>query len=57
MDSPRKKRAYNQSHPEIVLRVRQFFEHEKANPGNIDVNKVVERTAAATGLSTRLIEK
>lgn len=44
-------------HAEIILRVRNFFENEKRNPEQIDINKVVERTAAATGVHRSLVSK
>lgn len=57
MAEPLRKRAYNKSHVEIALNVRQYFEMERNNPDSIDVSKVVERTAAATGISARTINK
>ena len=48
-------RKYDRSHAEIILKVRQFFEKERQEQQRINVNKVVERTAAATGASRNII--
>ena len=50
-------RAYDQSHMEIVLRVRQFFEQEKIQLRRINLNNVLERIAAATGVNRNIISK
>ena len=50
-------RAYDQSHLEIVLRVRQFFENERTQHRRINLNNVVERTSAATGVNKNLVCK
>ena len=44
-------RKYDKSHAEIIWRVREFFEEEKRLRKRIDVDKVIERTIAATGAS------
>lgn len=51
------KRAYNKSHMEIVIQVRKYFEMEKQNPGSINPDQVIARTAAATDISERTIKK
>ena len=48
-------RAYDSSHMEIVLRVQQFFEEEKREHRRISHNNVIERTAAATGVSKNIV--
>ena len=50
-------RAYDQSHMEIVLTVRQFFEQEKIQHYRINLINVLERTAAATGVNRNIISK
>lgn len=50
----KKHRAYSRSHVEILLRVRQFFEKEKAEGKPINVNQVLQRTSAATGIGRSL---
>ena len=50
-------RKYDKSHAEIILRVRQFFEREKESGKRMHVQKVVERTCAATGVCHNLVTK
>ena len=50
-------RKYDRSHAEIILKIRQFFEKERQEQQRIHVNKVVERTAAATGASRNIIAR
>ena len=50
-------RAYDQSHMEIALRVRQFFEQERLQHRRISLNNVVGRTSLATGIHKNLICK
>jgi len=57
MDTVQNKRVYDKSHAEIILRVRQYFENEKKHPENINVDQVVARTAAATGVHRSFISK
>ena len=47
-------RAYDSSHIEIVLRVRQLFEKEKQEHRRINLNNVIERTVIATGVSKNM---
>ena len=47
--------AYDSLDTEIVLRVRQFFENEKREHRRINLNNVIERTAAAAGVSKNII--
>ena len=48
-------RAYDSSHIQIVLRVRQFLEKEKQEHRLINLNNVIERTLAATGVRKNII--
>ena len=48
-------RKYDKSHVEIILRVRQYFEHEKTSNKHHKVSQVLERTAAATGASVSTV--
>ncbi len=50
-------RAYDQAHLEIVLRVRQFFETERTQHQRINLNNVVKRKSAATGVNKNLVCK
>ena len=52
----KKIRAYIQSHLEIFLRVRQFFEQERKENHRISFNDVLARTAA-TGVNRNIIPK
>ena len=56
---PEKKkiRAYHQSHLEIVLRVRQFFEQERKKHCRINLNNVLQRTTAPIGVNRNIIGK
>ena len=47
-------RVYDNSHAEIILRVRQYFEFERNQEKSQNLNRVVERTAAATGTSRKI---
>ena len=49
--------AYDQSHLEIVLWLRQFFEQERKELRWINLNNVLERTVAATGVNRNIIAK
>ena len=42
---------------EIIFKVRQLFEKERQEQQRINVNKVVERTSAATGASRNIIAR
>ena len=54
--SPHKRLGMNdKSHEEIILRVSQYFELEKAIKQRQNLQKVVERTAAATGASRKIV--
>ena len=53
----KKMRAYDQSHLKIVLNVRQFFEQEKIEHRRINLNNVLEVTAAATGVNKNIVSK
>ena len=57
MASRNRIRKYDKSHAEIILRVRQFFEREREGGKRIHVQKVVERTCAATGVSHNLVTR
>lgn len=57
MEKEPKKRVYNKSHAEIILRVRTYFEEEKKNPEKINVDQVVQRTADATGVHRDTVSK
>ena len=48
-------RVYDKSHAEIILRVRQYFEYERNQKKSQNLMKVVERTAAATGASRKIV--
>ena len=50
-------RKFDRSHAEIILRVRQFFEMEKSQKKRICVNRVVERTVAATGANHNIVSR
>ena len=50
-------RKYDKSHVEIILLIRQFFEKERDTQKRIALNKVVERTAEATGASRNIISR
>ena len=52
---PLKKRKYDKSHAEIMWRVRQYSENELRQGKRVKLSHVVERTAAATGLSKNII--
>ena len=52
-----KVRKYDRSHTEIILRVRQFFERVCQREKLLHLNRVLERTAAATGFSARNLNK
>ena len=46
-EGPHKRlRVYDESHAEIILRVRQYFEYERNQKKSQNLMKVVERTAA-----------
>lgn len=51
----RKPRKLIRSQAELVLRIRNYFEKEKLEQRGLDVNRVLNRTAAATGLSRALV--
>ena len=42
---------------EIVIRVRQYFEHEKHVHRRISLNNITESTAAAIGVNRKLVRK
>ena len=48
-------RAYDSSYIEIVLGVRQFFEKEKQEYRSINLNNIIERIVAATGVNKNII--
>ena len=50
-------RACDQSHLEIIIRVRQLFEKERKEHREIDLNSVQEGTAAATGVNRNKFAK
>ena len=54
---PEKKkiRAYDESDLEIDLSVHQFFEQERKGRSRINLNNVLERTAATTGVNRNFI--
>ncbi len=54
---PQRIRKYEKSHAQIILRVRQYFEHERLEGHRINLQKVVERTAAATGASHNIVAR
>ena len=57
-NSPHKKlRKVDRSHAEIILRVRQYFENERSNGVCSNLQRVVDRTAKATGVSTKIVNK
>ena len=52
-----KKRKYDRSHALMIWRVRQFFEQELRSKKRYKLNQVVDRTAAATGVSRTIASK
>ena len=50
-------RAHNQSHREIALCVRQFFEQERLPHHRISSNNVIQRITLASGINKNLICK
>ena len=46
---------YGKSHAEIICRVRDYFENELRQGKRMKLSHVVERTAAATGVSKNII--
>lgn len=50
-------RKLDKSHVEIILRVRQFFEHEKEKEEVPNINQVIERTSKATGINRNTLRK
>ena len=52
-----KKRKYDRSHVLMIWRVRQFFEQELRSKKYHKLNQVVDRTAAATGVSRTIVSK
>ena len=48
-------RKHDESHAEIIFHARQFFEKEKDTQKCIDLSKVVERTAEATGAYRNIV--
>ena len=48
---------YDKSHVEIILDVRQYFEEECFQRQSFNLNRVVDRTAAATGLPERIMNE
>ena len=56
-DAQRRPRRITKGVAEIVERVRTFFEEERHQGQRINVSQVVQRTAEATGLSTRTINR
>ena len=51
------KRKYDQSHAAIILRVRQHFEQELGGGKRHKLTHVLDRTAAATGVSRAMISR
>ncbi len=54
---PQQIRKYDKSHAQVILRVRQYFEHERFKGYRINLQKVLERTAAATGASHNIVAR
>ncbi len=54
---PQRIRKYDKSYAQIILRVRQYFEHERLKGHRINLRKVVERTAAAAGASHNIVAR
>ena len=48
-------RKYDKSHAEIILKVRQYFELERRQKKIMNVQQVVQRTAAATGAGKNIV--
>ena len=48
---------YDNSHPDIIGRARQYFHEERRREQSYNLNKVVQRTAAVTELSARTINR
>ena len=53
----RKERKYDQSHGAMILRMRKHFELELKTGHNINLKKIVDRTASATGVSKSIVRK
>lgn len=52
-----KHRVTNKSHVEILFRVKQFFKKERDEGKRINLNKVLERTVAATGIGRTICSR
>ena len=57
MNSSRGIRKYDKSHAEIILLVRQYFEEERKQGKRVNVEKVVEQSAAATEANINVVVK
>ena len=53
----RKERKYDQSHAAMILHVRRYFEQELSTGHRINLKKIVEQTAPATGASRSIVCK
>lgn len=48
-------RPHDKSHAEILLRVKHYFEGEQAKKKGMNLYQIAERTAAATGVSRKIV--